>query len=128
MAVPSIGKGRAGRHSGTHGVGSLLRDLNLPTSHSGMVCVVCRVRSMKACALANTDPPKQGARTRTWCKECDLAMCSPARLLQRLPQPAHQAPLHRHGPRGQEAPGGRGAHCSTRTGGRKEYKKKAQSY
>eukprot|EP00899_Mesostigma_viride_P016783 jgi/Mesvir1/25105/Mv21568-RA.1 len=78
MAVPSISKGRAGRHSGTHEVGSLApRDLNLPTSHSGMVCVVCRVRSMKACSLANTDPPKQGARARTWCKLCDLAMCSP---------------------------------------------------
>eukprot|EP00899_Mesostigma_viride_P025840 jgi/Mesvir1/6440/Mv19523-RA.1 len=33
-----------------------------------------RLRGM---AVPSIDPPKQGARTRTWCKECDLAMCSP---------------------------------------------------
>eukprot|EP00899_Mesostigma_viride_P012226 jgi/Mesvir1/21003/Mv08061-RA.1 len=92
MAVPSIGKGRAGRHSGTHGVGSLLRDLNLPASHSGMVCVVCR-----------------GARTRTWCKECDLAMTvldrHACRLLSQLDfhNPLIASfPTYRHGPRGQD--------------------------
>eukprot|EP00899_Mesostigma_viride_P012643 jgi/Mesvir1/2137/Mv16659-RA.1 len=49
-----------------------------------------------------------------------------ARLLQRLPQPAHQAPLHRHAPVAKKLLVGV-VLTSTRTGGRKEYKKKAQS-
>eukprot|EP00899_Mesostigma_viride_P010020 jgi/Mesvir1/19019/Mv12787-RA.1 len=66
-----------------------------------------------------------GARTRTWCKECDLAMCSPD-CFNDFHNPLIKLPYIDTAPVAKKLLVGV-VLTSTRTGGRKEYKKKAQS-
>eukprot|EP00899_Mesostigma_viride_P027996 jgi/Mesvir1/8381/Mv12627-RA.1 len=111
--------------------GLLGRTLRVPTSYWGAGYVAKAQKKYKTDKMTGVvkkllaDPPKQGARTRTWCKECDLAMCSPD-CFNDFHNPLIKLPYIDTAPVAKKLLVGV-VLTSTRTGGRKEYKKKAQS-